>query len=393
MLNKVPEVTLYFWIIKVLCTTVGETAADYLNADLGFGLSGTSYVMGTLLIITLIFQFGSRKYKPGIYWLGIVLISIVGTLITDNLVDNYGVALETTSTVFGIALIATFASWYASERTLSIHTIVTTRREAFYWLTVLFTFCLGTAAGDLMAERLSLGYLLSVGIFAGMIAIVAIAHLRFKLNAILAFWVAYVLTRPLGASLGDYMSQARADGGLALGTTVTSAIFLAAILGLVVYLAITKVDEISPEVHAGLNGRVPDGEPRILVVPNKVAASPALVQAVRERASAGPARFFMLVPNPAHLAFDRTSKDTGVDKQALSQVLPLLEEPAGGEIEGRVAASPNAYDDILDELKSHHYDEIILETIPRHVSHWLHVDLPERLSQLGYPLRTVPATH
>jgi hypothetical protein len=163
MLSKVPEVTLYFWIIKVLCTTVDETAADYLNETLGFGLTNTSYVMGALLVVTLIFQFGSRRYKPGIYWLAVVLISVVGTLISDNLVDHYGVALQTTTIVFGLALAATFAAWYASERTLSIHTIYTTRRETFSWLAVLFTFCLGTSAGDLMAEQLSLGYLLSVG--------------------------------------------------------------------------------------------------------------------------------------------------------------------------------------------------------------------------------------
>src|SRR4051812_5150038 len=147
MLNKVPEITIYFWIIKVLCTTVGETAADLLNTNLGFGLTSTSYVMAALLAVILAFQFGKRQYVPGIYWLAVVFISIVGTLITDNLTDNYGVALETTTIVFTIALGASFAVWYASERTLSIHTIQTTRREAFYWLAILFTFALGTAAG------------------------------------------------------------------------------------------------------------------------------------------------------------------------------------------------------------------------------------------------------
>jgi uncharacterized membrane-anchored protein len=247
MLNKVPEVTLYFWIIKVLATTVGETAADNLNTSLKLGLTGTTYVMGTLLIMALFFQFRSRKYIPLVYWLGVVLISIVGTLITDNLVDNYGVALETTTIVFGIALAVTFAVWWASERTLSIHTIVTTRRESFYWLAVLFTFALGTAAGDLASERLSLGYLNSALIFGGMIAAVAVAHFRFRLNAVLTFWLAYILTRPLGASIGDYLSQARADGGLGLGTTGTSLLFLATILSLVVFLTVTRVDETAPE--------------------------------------------------------------------------------------------------------------------------------------------------
>jgi uncharacterized membrane-anchored protein len=242
MLNKVPEVTLYFWIIKVLCTTVGETAADYLNSHMGLGLTGTSLVMSVLLVVALVFQFRKRKYVPGIYWTAVVLISVVGTLITDNLVDNFGVALATTTTIFSIALAITFAAWFASERTLSIHTIYTTRREAFYWGAVLFTFALGTAAGDLTAEKLNVGYWKSALIFGGAIALVAGAHYFLKLNAILAFWIAYILTRPLGASIGDYMSQPKADGGLGLGTTGTSAIFLGTILALVVYLQLTRTD-------------------------------------------------------------------------------------------------------------------------------------------------------
>ena len=242
MLNKVPQVTLYFWVIKILCTTVGETAADFLNEKLNLGLTGTSVVMGVLLIITLFFQFRSKKYIPGIYWLAVVLISIVGTLITDNLTDNLGVSLEITTAVFAIALAITFVIWYAVEKTLSVHKINTLRREAFYWLAILFTFALGTAAGDLVAESLKLGYLLSAGIFAGLIAMVFLAYKFLKLNAVLAFWIAYILTRPLGASIGDYLSQSRTDGGLQFGTVVTSAIFLAAILGTVIYLAKTKKD-------------------------------------------------------------------------------------------------------------------------------------------------------
>ena len=247
MLNKVPEVTVWFWIIKILATTVGETAADFLNSNLGLGLTGTSLIMSALLIVVLFFQFRLRLYVPGVYWLAVVLISVVGTLITDNLVDNFGVALETTTIAFSIALAATFAAWYASERTLSIHTIYTTRREAFYWLTVLFTFALGTAAGDLVAERFSIGYGPSALIFAGAIAVVYFAHVRLAMNAVLAFWVAYILTRPLGASIGDFMSQPRDAGGLALGTTVTSAIFLLTILAVVVYLTRTRADRIEKE--------------------------------------------------------------------------------------------------------------------------------------------------
>ena len=242
MLNKVPEITLWFWVIKILCTTVGETAADYLNDTLGFGLSKTSYVMTALLLVALVFQFRLRKYVPGVYWLAVVLISVVGTLITDNLSDNYGVALTTTTIAFALALAVTFAVWYRVEHTLSIHTIFTTRREAFYWLAILFTFALGTAAGDLTAEKLALGYFPSLLLFAGLITAVTIARYRFHLNAVLSFWLAYILTRPLGASIGDLLSQAKADGGLGLGTTATSFIFLGTIAAVVVYLAVTKRD-------------------------------------------------------------------------------------------------------------------------------------------------------
>jgi uncharacterized membrane-anchored protein len=255
MLNKVPEVTLYFWIIKILCTTIGETAADYLNETLHFGLTGTSLVMGALLVIVMVFQFRARKYIPSAYWMTVVLISVVGTLITDNLTDNLGISLTTTTAVFSVLLLATFVAWFVSEKTLSVHSIHTTRREAFYWLTILFTFALGTASGDLVAEKFGLGYLTSLGIFAGLIGLVTISHYAVKYfleaehrhqstNAVLAFWLAYILTRPLGASIGDFLSQARADGGLGLGTTATSFIFLAAILALVVFLSITKKDVI-----------------------------------------------------------------------------------------------------------------------------------------------------
>ncbi len=254
MLNKVPELTLYFWIIKVLCTTVGETAADYLSETLNFGLTKTSLVMGALLVIVLAFQFAKKKYKPSVYWLAVVLLSIVGTLITDNLTDHLGVPLQTTTLIFSIALAVIFAAWYAVERSLSVHSIKTTRREAFYWLTILFTFSLGTAAGDLVAEQFKLGYLTSLFIFAGCIALITAAHYAFRrilaaehkhqsTNAVLAFWLAYILTRPLGASIGDYLSQAPAAGGLGLGTTGTSALFLVTILALVVYLTLTKKDE------------------------------------------------------------------------------------------------------------------------------------------------------
>ena len=256
MLNKVPEVTLWFWVIKIMATTVGETAADYLATNLNLGLTNTTYIMSALLITVLVFQFRARLYRPSIYWLAVVLLSVVGTLITDNLVDNFKVTLVTTTIVFSVALAASFGAWFASEKSLSIHTIVTTKREAFYWTTILFTFALGTASGDLVAEHLSLGYWKSALMFGAIIGAITFAWKYLRFNAIAAFWLAYILTRPLGASIGDYLSQAKADGGLALGTTVTSMIFLASILAVVVYLTITKKDQtltVPPELEAEMD--------------------------------------------------------------------------------------------------------------------------------------------
>ena len=247
MLNKVPEVTAYFWIIKVFGTTVGETAADFLNVNLNFGLTGTSIVTGALLAIALVLQFRSKKYVPSLYWISVVLISVFGTLVTDNLTDHLGLPLQFSTLIFTVLLAITFAIWFAKEKTLSMHSIFTRRREAFYWLTILFAFALGTASGDLMAEGLGLGYLVTGIIVAVAIAILAAAW-KLHLDSILAFWLIYILTRPLGASLGDLLSQPRAHGGLGLGTTVTSAIFLAAILILVVFLTLTKKDVTTEEI-------------------------------------------------------------------------------------------------------------------------------------------------
>lgn len=244
MLSKVPQVTVFFWIIKVLCTTVGETASDFLNVNLGFGLFGTSVAAGIALVVVLFFQFRAKKYMPSIYWLTVVLISIFGTLITDILTDSLGFPLEASTLIFSIALALTFVFWYLKEGTLSIHSIFTTKREVFYWLAILFTFALGTATGDLMAEKLGLGYLTTGLIVLGIIAAVGIAW-RLGLDAVLAFWIAYILTRPLGASVGDYLSQTQANGGLGLGATITSAVFLLAILAVVIFLALTRKDFIA----------------------------------------------------------------------------------------------------------------------------------------------------
>jgi uncharacterized membrane-anchored protein len=227
--NRVPEVTLDFWLIKLMAVTMGETAADYLAVNLGLGLTATSLLMTAVLVVVLVVQFAQRRYVPWAYWLAVVMISIVGTLVTDNLVDNFGVPLTVTTAVFTLALAATFLAWYRAEGTLSIHEVTTFRREAYYWLAILFTFALGTAAGDLMAERFGLGYL-STGILFGMIILsLAVGYYLMGLDAILGFWLAYIFTRPLGASFGDLLSQPPEYGGLGFGTIVTSAIFLAVI--------------------------------------------------------------------------------------------------------------------------------------------------------------------
>ncbi|QYN18979.1 hypothetical protein [Amycolatopsis sp. DSM 110486] len=249
LLNKVPEVTVYFWVVKVLCTTVGESAADFLNVNLNFGLTGVSLVTGVVLIIALVLQFTARRYVPARYWLAVALVSVFGTLVTDNLTDSLGVPLETSTLVFGVLLAATFVAWYATEKTLSIHSIVTRRREAFYWLAILFTFALGTATGDLMAEVLGLGYLTTGAIVAALIAVLAIGW-RLGLHPVLAFWFIYILTRPLGASIGDYLAQSPSQGGLGLGTTMTSLIFVVGILVVVTYLSLTKTDVTTSKAEA-----------------------------------------------------------------------------------------------------------------------------------------------
>jgi uncharacterized membrane-anchored protein len=242
MLNKVPVVTLFFWIIKILATTVGETGADFLNFNLGFGLTLTSMLATVLLAFALVIQFRQDRYVPVVYWIAVVFLSVVGTLITDNLTDNLGVSLYLSTGIFALALALTFVAWYRSEGTLSIHAVTTTRREAFYWAAILFTFALGTAAGDLVSEQLGLGYALSGLIFGGLIALITLSYYAFRLNAVFAFWSAYVLTRPLGASIGDFLTQAHKDGGLGISTTVVSAVFLTIIVALVAYLTMSKVD-------------------------------------------------------------------------------------------------------------------------------------------------------
>ena len=248
MLNKVPEVTVYFWIIKILCTTVGESFADYINETLGFGLTNTTLLFSAVLVAVMVAQFRVRRYVPGIYWSAVVLISVVGTLLTDNLTDGQGVPLWISSTVFASLLVVVFGVWYARERTLSIHSINTRSREGWYWLTVLVTFALGTAVGDWTIELTGWTPGQSVLLPLGLIAAVFAAW-RLGAGPVLSFWIAYILTRPLGANIGDFLGSSHGDGGLGMGTLWTSVLFLGAILGCVVYLSLTKRDRTELVYH------------------------------------------------------------------------------------------------------------------------------------------------
>lgn len=243
MLNKVPEVTVYFWVIKILCTTVGESFADYINETLGFGLTNTTLVFSAALVLAMIAQFRVRRYVPSLFWLTVVLISVVGTLLTDNLTDGHDVPLWFSTAVFSVLLAVVFGVWYAREHTLSIHSIVTTPREGFFWLTVLVTFALGTAVGDWTLDLTGWSPGTSVLLPLGLIAAVFAAW-RLGAGAVLTFWLAYILTRPLGANLGDFLGSDKSEGGLGLGTFGTSVLFLGIILALVVFLSLTKVDRI-----------------------------------------------------------------------------------------------------------------------------------------------------
>ncbi len=231
-LNKVPEITLAFWIIKILSTTVGETGADFLAVNAGWGQGPTRVVMAALLAVALAAQLRTRRYTPWAYWLTVVLVSVVGTQVTDLLTDGLGVSLYLSTAVFALTLAVIFAVWYGVERTLSVHEIVTPRRELFYWLAILCTFALGTAAGDLATEALGLGFVWGAVVFGVLISI-SYAAWRIGANAVLTFWLAYILTRPFGAALGDLLTQAKTYGGLGVGAMWTSALFLTVIVTLV----------------------------------------------------------------------------------------------------------------------------------------------------------------
>jgi uncharacterized membrane-anchored protein len=243
MLSKVPEVTVWFWVIKILCTTVGESFADWVNETLGLGLTTTTTIFTAVLVGVLGWQLSLSRYVPFVYWLTVVVLSVTGTLYTDILTDSLGVPLAVSSAVFAAFLAVVFGIWWARERTLSIHSIVTTPREGFYWLAVLVTFALGTALGDWTLELTGWQPGVAVLLPAGLIAAIAVGW-RLGANPVLSFWLAYILTRPLGANLGDWLARTRAEGGLGLGTAGTSAVFLAAILATVIYLTVSRRDVI-----------------------------------------------------------------------------------------------------------------------------------------------------
>lgn len=243
MLSKVPEVTLWFWIIKILCTTVGESFADWINMTLGVGLEMTAVIFTVVLALVLTWQLLLRRYVPFVYWLTVVVVSVTGTLYTDILTDSLGVPLALSTAVFAALLAVVFGVWWSTQRTLSIHSITTTPRELFYWLAILVTFALGTAAGDWILELTGWAPGISVLLPAGLIVGVVIGW-RLGANSVLAFWLAYILTRPLGANLGDWLGLPPDQGGIGLGVGWTSVLFLGAILATVIFLTVSRADVI-----------------------------------------------------------------------------------------------------------------------------------------------------
>lgn len=278
MLNKVPEVTIWFWIIKILCTTVGESFADWINSTLGVGLGRTALLFTAVFAVVLVVQMRLDRYVPFAYWLTVVVVSVTGTLYTDILTDSLNVPLKVSTTVFAVLLAVVFAVWYSRERTLSIHSIVTVPREAFYWLAVLVTFALGTAAGDWTLELTGWGPGTSVLLPAGLIAVVVLCW-RLGAQAVLSFWLAYILTRPLGANIGDFLASPTSEQGLGLGTALTSVVFLAAILGTVVYLTRSRADvvEAGSTVDDRLRPARPERERALLGVLALVALATGLL--------------------------------------------------------------------------------------------------------------------
>jgi len=269
MLSKVPEITIYFWIVKILTTALGESVSDYLvfhiDPVIAVSLGGTAFLVALLL------QFSVRRYIAWVYWLAVAMVAVFGTMAADVLHVGLGIPYITSTIFFILALCIILAFWYASEKTLSIHSINTSRREIFYWATVLATFALGTAAGDMTAITFHLGYLSSGILFAILIAVIAISHYIVKnilniehrhqsRNAVFAFWLAYVLTRPLGASFADWMGKAQSVGGLGWGDGSVSLILLILIVGLVGYLSVAAASSRKVRLPLRRDGVVADNQ-------------------------------------------------------------------------------------------------------------------------------------
>jgi len=249
---KVPEIIILFWVVKILTTAGGEATSDYLKTWGNIGGGGTEVV---LFVVGLALQFGTRRYRAFAYWFLAFAIAIFGTGVSDFLHLDVGIPYGGTTLLWAVVLIAIFWMWHRSEGTLSIHSITTRRRECFYWATVFATFALGTALGDFTATALGLGYLASGIIFGVIILLPALAWWRLGLNGVVAFWMAYVVTRPLGASFADYISKPRNISGIGFGDGPTAVVFAVAVLVLVLYLAVARPDIQQPlaasEEHEG----------------------------------------------------------------------------------------------------------------------------------------------
>ncbi len=246
LISRVPELTVYFWIIKVLTTGMGEATSDFFLHKHGtpstVRLAAVVLVAGVVLAASLALQFSARRYVAWTYWFAVVMVSVFGTMAADGVHFELHVPYLASTVFFAVVLAGIFVAWNASEKTLSIHTIYTRRRETFYWAVVLVTFALGTAAGDMTAITLHLGYFSSGLMFAALFAVPALGYWRFGLNPVFAFWFAYIVTRPLGASFADWMAVPSGRGGLGLGFGEVSAVLTVVIVGFVAYLSVTRKD-------------------------------------------------------------------------------------------------------------------------------------------------------
>ncbi len=347
--------TLWFWVIKILCTTVGESLADYINVNLGLGLSGTAVLFTVVLAASLVWQFRQPRYVPSVYWLTVVVVSVTGTLYTDILTDQWAVPLWLSSTVFGVLLAIVFAIWFSREQTLSIHTINTVPREAFYWLTVLVTFALGTATGDGILELTGWTPGQSVLFPAALIAVVAIGW-RQGANPVLAFWLAYILTRPLGANLGDFFGFDTIDGGLGVGTLGTSLIFLAAIAVTVLYLTRSRVDVTTAGRTTATRTSSASTQRQVLIgwlVAAAVAAA-VLGYASQHKGSAtlaeGPSAAPTLAPGQAVVPF--TAADLASFRTVTTSTLDLIAQGQQDQAVTRVKDLETGWDDSQAALQA-----------------------------------------